>query len=344
MRDENDTHTPIPSRRSLIVATSLAAGTVAFPSVAKAEGPPLLSTVERAYPELLKPSPVASHERESHTQSGSMGADDGNVKTSRPSVGYAAVTESIDEGISTLKSHSGDTQGLMKATPFGTSVATVISDKNSQSTFSYHLPSGSASGLVETGSGTLVEASNGESHYFGPAEAVDNSGKPVPSFYALDSGVLTQTVSISNEGINFPVVARSDLGYTAEYATQKSASSNEAILKICFNCYFPVAGAPVAFPSPGDLLPLTVAGFNFECRFKSEFEGTGGSWGYTFDATTNHVDGSGSSIVFDFKIIDGSWHLQVSALVVNDFLANNPVYELGAKRTWQDFVDNLDAA
>jgi hypothetical protein len=77
-----------------------------------------------------------------------------------------------------------------------------------------------------------------------------------------------------------------------------------------------------------------------ECRFNSEFNGTN-SFGFSFLATANHVDGIGSWILFDLKPVSGVNKLMVSAHVMNDALQISP-YTSGAKSKWQEFASNLN--
>ena len=128
-------------------------------------------------------------------------------------------------------------------------------------------------------------------------------------------------------------------------ASEEPIRAREAVafreLHRCFNCSFPVNGAPRSYPSEGQFIPLKacVAGV---CRnapvraYSRESE----KWFY-FIAQRGHFDGEGSQITFSFSThADGKLHLQVTARVTNptipDFLNKE-----GARYTWHNFATNL---
>jgi hypothetical protein len=115
----------------------------------------------------------------------------------------------------------------------------------------------------------------------------------------------------------------------------------------CFNCKFPINGAPEDFPAPNQLLPLTVGGIgNFECRMGIETfvdEQVWVSYDFFFNATANRVDGLGSGISFSFQFFpgDATYSLLVSAHVVNDFWPVQNHYRGLAFAQWAIFANNL---
>ena len=83
---------------------------------------------------------------------------------------------------------------------------------------------------------------------------------------------------------------------------------------------------------------------NFECRFRLEITSTN-YFAFQFDATKNHIDGLGSNIVFEFKLVGGARKLIVSSYVVNDaWWLNNDAYRAGAAVNWALFAHTLNAA
>lgn len=132
----------------------------------------------------------------------------------------------------------------------------------------------------------------------------------------------------------------------------------------CFNCIFPVEGAPAAFPRPKQTLPLVVrlsdlwpfnSPNNFTCIFGEEHYvnrkfGVGsnildGDFACYFNSGPGHVDGPGSMISFDFYGKGNSQPLTKMQFVVFASITNsNPAgipnwtYLIGAKSTWGTFI------
>lgn len=171
---------------------------------------------------------------------------------------------------------------------------------------------------------------------------MDVNGVSVPTYYSWDAGMLTQHVDLSVPGINFPVVADPAWGYTVAYKLKKKPKANKDLLKKCFNCYFPVNGAPKKYPAIGQLLPLKVWKGNFECIYRREFSSTG-YFGFQFDATKNHIDGLGSNISFEFLKSGNDTYLFVSAYILRLGEFSVP-YMNEATKKWKTFATNLNKA
>ena len=223
-------------------------------------------------------------------------------------------------------------------------VITAIASASAPSEYSYTFDVPADTVLATSSAGFYLESGSSILGVILPPWATDASGRPVPTSYSWANSVLTQHVDLSSPAIDFPVLADPAWGYAFTFATSKAPAANKALLKRCFNCYFPVAGAPKQFPAPGQLLPLNVWGLPFECKFRADFTGTN-YFRFQFDATKNHVDGLDSNIVFEFKLVGGARKLVVSAHVVNDPWPDiKRLYEAGAAYNWANFAHNLNAA
>lgn len=179
--------------------------------------------------------------------------------------------------------------------------------------------------------------------------AVDASGRQLNTYFILNGMSLTQHVDITPSTI-FPVVADPNWGYLMTFTLREDYWVSWNKLHACFNCYFPVVGAPRSWPAFGQLLPLKViqAGqvVNMECKMNY-------TWHYSnlyrwqFLATKNHVDGLGSNIIFDLRVNSvGRNQLVIDAYIVNDWglpIVGNAVYQQLAWENWAHFANNLNA-
>ena len=263
------------------------------------------------------------------------------------SVDYADEDESaveVSNGVYELPGEHENVEAIVQATGFGARVITVIQSRESPQRYDYTFDVPKGTRFVPNIAGYSLEHGTDLMGTVREPWAFDSRGREVSTYFTWFDGVLTQHVDLSDPGIVFPVVADPAWTYGYKYPVTKTASANKALLKKCFNCYFPVAGAPKAFPRKGQLLPLKVAGLHFECKFKSEFSGSS-YFGFQFDATKNHVDKLGSNIIFQFRTIGGKRYLQINAYIVNDaFWIKNAIYRSGAQSTWKKFAANLNKA
>ncbi|WP_282837289.1 hypothetical protein [Microbacterium flavum] len=253
--------------------------------------------------------------------------------------------ETEEDGLTVLRGQDDTVAAYVQPTGFGVRVLTAISDSTAPTSYDYTFDVPENTQLVESEYAYYLESGDDLLGTVYKPWATDAQGNSVPTTYSWSEGTLTQHVDLTSPGIEFPVIADPAWGYTYYYSVTKTAAQNKALLKKCFNCYFPVEGAPKAFPAAGKLLPLRVAGLNFECKFKSEFTSGTSYFGFQFDATKNHVDGLGSNIIFEFRTINGKKNLVVSAYIANDSKwINNGYYRLGAALNWQNFAKNLNNA
>lgn len=178
--------------------------------------------------------------------------------------------------------------------------------------------------------------------------AFDANGIAVPTRFEINGNFVTQIVEV-NSATTFPVVSDPNWGYVFTYTLRVSPTVAWAKLGQCFNCYFPVNGAPHNFPVYNQLLPLTVQNpvlfwvtYNMECRMNTVTVGTG-QYSWKFVATQNHIDGQGSTIIFQLKNVSGLPSLVVDASIVNNNPGNtlNSVYQVAAQNNWATFAANL---
>lgn len=122
----------------------------------------------------------------------------------------------------------------------------------------------------------------------------------------------------------------------------------------CFNCNFPMGGAPKAFPNVGDELPLEIrtAGqkvLNFPVRV-TEIEKTGSAIDIEFVTLPGHVDGPDSTIHFRFFEQGGQLHLATHGVITQgpgseDIPILSPglrsAYTGVAHAVWQPYINNL---
>ncbi|MBD8704920.1 hypothetical protein [Frigoribacterium sp. CFBP 13712] len=260
------------------------------------------------------------------------------------SVDYATKQVGTDSGLQILETTSENASAYVQPLASGVRVLTAIESAEAPSEYSYSFDVPAETVLNEGANGYYLESGEDVLGVLAHPWAVDADGQQLPTSFTWESGKLTQHVDLSSPAIAFPVLADPAWSYTYSYATKKTAAANKNLLKGCFSCYFPVSGAPKAFPKAGQLLPLRVGPGNFECRFKSEFSGTN-YFGFQFDATKNHVDGAGSNIVFEFRTVGGVKKLVVSGYIVNDaWWVKNNAYKVGALNNWQTFANRLNAA
>lgn len=122
----------------------------------------------------------------------------------------------------------------------------------------------------------------------------------------------------------------------------------------CFNCNFPIGGAPRGFPKVGDELPLEmrIAGqklANLGVKV-TQIERTANDIDIEFATLPGHVDGDGSTIHFHFFEQGGRLHLGIRGYITEgpgseDIPILSPSLRTGytqiAEGTWQPYMDRL---
>jgi peptidoglycan hydrolase-like protein with peptidoglycan-binding domain len=109
----------------------------------------------------------------------------------------------------------------------------------------------------------------------------------------------------------------------------------------CFNCSFPVGGAPATFPSNGQFLPLKVCTAIICGQFPVLFYADGTRHFIRLVAQTGHVEGEGSTITFSwYKSTAGELHLVATAFVTHPVIPE-AVIKVFAAATWRRFATQL---
>lgn len=256
-------------------------------------------------------------------------------------VDYAdSVISTSSDGVVTLGTEDESSAAYIQPIDGGYRVISSTLDASGPTSFDYSLEVPADAEIHQDGSLLFIESAATTFAVLELPWAKDALGQDVPTWYTLVEGVLTQHLDL--DGVTaYPVLADPTWTYSYKFPTNKTSTRVEQLLRSCFNCYFPVAGAPRAFPTQGQLLPLTVGGIgNFECRMGGTAKVTGSLFQYSFIATQNHVDGAGSTITFSFR---SDKYLYVSASIMNQLL-NNSLYRGGAIQTWTTFANNLKRA
>ncbi|QIM16935.1 hypothetical protein G7067_11840 [Leucobacter insecticola] len=255
---------------------------------------------------------------------------------------------SIDETIGGMTATSGDdVQGpttVLQPTGAGLNLFTVINEHASaeEVSFTFNVPEGTV--LIESGEDYQLYSDGVVHGTVGKPHAVDASGVSLPVSYERRDNSLFLNVDTQSVAVSYPIVAQASWGYTYQYDLQKEPNTARALLMSCFNCYFPVPGAPRSFPPTGAILPLNVAGFPFEVKMARTYTATN-YFHFFFTATKNHIDGYGSDILFEFKKVGTVKLFTVTANVMNNSpWVNNDVYRTGALLNWALFVSNINRA
>lgn len=178
--------------------------------------------------------------------------------------------------------------------------------------------------------------------------ARDSSGADLATHFEIADDSIRQIIDEPSR-VQFPLVADPAWSYTRDYGIGTTTPGvAKKVLHGCFNCYFPVPGAPRDFPAPGGDLPLYLATMNLHCTFNQERTGLfpdEPTYSFMFDAAEGHVDGIGSRITFAFfkKPGEGTYTLSVYGYIINDNpggLGKSP-YLVGATAQWAIFQHNM---
>ena len=235
-----------------------------------------------------------------------------------------------------------------KPTPDGAQIIFAASEAAQLDSFEVTLPIDPSSVDARPDGSIFVDQTNGANVFIRAPWARDAEGKDLPTRYELNGTQLHQIVDVTPQ-TSFPVIADPAWDYTRDYGVGSTTpESAQLAMHGCFNCYFPVPGAPRNFPSVGQYLPLTAGPWNFACIFRNEdyrpYPGHH-AWGFVFDAASGHVDGLGSWISFDFfqKAGESTYTLRVYGYIVNDNPTGvgRPAYLVGATANWYLFAQNI---
>ncbi|MFB7844797.1 hypothetical protein [Microbacterium sp. NPDC056052] len=275
---------------------------------------------------------------------------------------YVTDKVSNSNGMSVWRTDSDSAAAYVQPLRNGVRVLTAISTPEASRTYDYKLSVPSGTTLRENSVGYMLIGPTGASlgQLLSPW-AKDANGAKLQTSYSLSGDTLTQIVDLDRKDIAYPVLIDPAWSYShTALIENKTPSGIRSKLMNCFNCYFPVEGAPKYFPSLDQDLPLVVRPYagsgviwNFHCIMQTTNYFTDGnkSWfGYYFRAAADHVDGEGSTISFDFnpRWDAGNPDYIYSELVVTGWIKNDdpvalgqPAYVLAASATWNNFAHNL---
>jgi hypothetical protein len=263
------------------------------------------------------------------------------------------------DGVSTFLTHDASVSRLVTESSDGARVLTSYARPQAsyESRTTFHLEEGEHAEERANGDWYL-ERGNDIMGVIRAPWALDARGVALQTRYRWEGSTLVQSVVVPDTAV-FPVVADPAWSYTWT-AVIRIGSPGDVHNKMtaCFNCIFPVEGAPSAFPRIGQVLPLVVRPYrgsglivDFTCIFAG-FQNLGpnllfpnGDFGFWFDAGRGHVDGAGSNISFDWwtgsdPLPNEHMRFTVYGSIVNSNPAGLPrgVYATGAKTTWGTFI------
>lgn len=264
------------------------------------------------------------------------------------------------QGISSFNTDSADVKRYAVANPVGVSIVTAYQHPQATyvSTTTFTLPDGFYTKKTGPGNYYLTNGDEIRGVVMAPW-AHDATGRPLPTTFSWNGLSVTQRVKVPSDAV-FPIVADPAWSYTWTATINIGSPLNlRTQMHNCFNCVFPIQGAPHAFPTPGTDLPLYVgiAGVsaNFHCTFGNEAMTPpvpqlypNGEFGFYFNSASGHVDGLGSMISFDFWTKNESNSAIKMRFTVYGSVANsNPggvpqwLYLVGAKAAWGGFVQKV---
>ena len=261
------------------------------------------------------------------------------------SIDYVNEVTSMDAGSIALSGDDPSVSALADGTPNGFQVFTTLNSAPKSKRFDYTFDVPANTVLIETPEGFLMQVGERVIGSIDLPWAVDSNGRQLKTHFEWKNRVLTQVLDEKVSQLSYPVVLDPAWGYIQQYNLTYSPAANFAKLQTCFNCYFPVAGAPRKYPTYGQLLPLRVLEVgNLECTMGPPFTGMDYR-AFQFYAPKNHVDGYGSNITFQFVKVGTQSKLVVDAYVVNHFfIVGQYFYVSMAGLQWQLFANNLNSS
>lgn len=156
-----------------------------------------------------------------------------------------------------------------------------------------------------------------------------------------------------NNGYTTTVTARGPDGKTVDGGSLVSLDEVWNELHRCFNCNFPIGGAPKEFPEVGDELPLEmkiggIKAANLPVKVM-QINRTLDAIDIEFATLPGHADGPGSTIHFRWTEQAGAPHLDIRGYITEGpgsgdgpFAAPTRVgYTALAKAVWQPYIDNI---
>ncbi|NQX33379.1 hypothetical protein [Herbiconiux sp. VKM Ac-2851] len=225
--------------------------------------------------------------------------------------------------------------------------------------YTFDLPDGTTRTELPDGDTLLADAAH---HYIGTLAAPwarDAAGRDLPTRYEWTGDTLTQHVDLDAQTA-YPVLLDPNWYYSYDFsaalplysarypkATELAASH---LLHNCFNCSFPIFGAPRGYPVDGQVLNLNASPFSLQAFAAPVKVQTANGGAMQFVALPGHFDGAGSLITFSwYNDPSGYLHLYVHAMVKVD---NGPTMNIANSRIaganwmlfWQRVADHAGAS
>ncbi|MFB2556178.1 hypothetical protein [Herbiconiux liangxiaofengii] len=239
----------------------------------------------------------------------------------------------------------------------GVRLLTALAGPGAGDAFSYtfDLPEGAGRTELPVGDTLIHDA---EGHYIGTLGAPwarDSAGRDLPTRYEWAGDTLTQHVDLDAQTA-YPVLLDPNWYYaydfsaalplySARYPKASDLAANR-LLHSCFNCQFPINGAPRAYPVDGQVLPLNASPFSLEWTAAPVKAQTANGGALQFLAMPGHFDGAGSLITFSwYNDPSGYLHLYVHAMVKRDLgparnVANSKIAGFNWLTFWQGVANN----
>lgn len=245
-------------------------------------------------------------------------------------------------GISHIEAAADASEFLVQPLDQGFRILDIIPDSSASNEFSFKIHAPTGTKLVQSLGSIRLELGDDILGVIRAPWAVDAHGTPLETRYILNGFTVTQVIETSSETA-YPVVADPAWGYAVTYSQTNTPLTSWNALHRCFNCYFPVPGAPKTWPTYGTILNLTTGVTNMQCMMSFTTTGTN-LYRWRFNATSAHFDGYGSYIVFELSKypVSRKNRLIVDAYIVKDYGSLNAVNEALAKETWALFASNLN--
>jgi hypothetical protein len=212
----------------------------------------------------------------------------------------------------------------------GVRMLTALVDASAGEDFSYtfDVSSGSYTTVLPGGDTILSDAAHHYIGSLGEAWAVDAQGRSLPTSYSWSGSTLTQHVELAADTA-YPVLLDPTWYYTYDYSAtlpgyhanhpKASEAAVDVLLHGCFNCYFPIFGAPRSYPVDTQILNLNASPFSFDLTAAPVMKQTANGGAMQFVAQAGHFDGEGSMVTFAwYNDPSGYIHLYVHAKVMRD--------------------------
>lgn len=221
---------------------------------------------------------------------------------------------------------------------------TLVQNRKSSPSADFEIKTASKSDLVLQANGAVFIQGRNASHQYGVIESpvgIDATGKKVELSTSVKGSKVSYTVTHPQKAV-FPVSTAAAWSYTVAYTWQNSNwpsyvsyKKAAAALKKCFNCSFPLKGAPRTFPVKGQKINLSVMGFKAPVQVtqasKSPIK-------WAFKTLPGHFDGAGSTIQFSlFSGRNNEFALGVTAKVTSSKIPQW-LNKNASQSTWRTFA------